>query len=91
VDLVGDKSYSIRLVVGLDSRFYLVVEPGGWTSTTDALLLEGDQMLTRNDDASAFVFSLKGGTWSFTGLDAYDFDGDGTKEPATLEVSLVRS
>ncbi len=88
VDLVGDKSYVITLVVGLDSRFYLVVEPGGWTSTTDALLVEGDQMLTRNGDASAFVFSLKGGTWSFTGLDAYDFGGG--KEPATLEVALAR-
>ncbi len=91
VDLVEDKSYSIMLIVGLDSRFYLVVEPGGWTSTTDALLVEGDQMLTRNGDASAFVFALKGGTWSFTGLHAYDFDGNGTREPATLEVSLVRS
>jgi hypothetical protein len=91
VDLVGDLGYSIALAVGLDSRFYVVVEPVGWTSTTDALLVEGDQMLTRNEDASAFVFSLKGGTWSFTGLDAYDFDRNGTMEPATLQVVLMRS
>ncbi len=91
VDLVADMGYSMTLVVGLDSRFYVTIEPAGWTSTTDALLLEGDQMLTRNEDASAFLFSLERGTWSFTGLDAYDFDGNGTAEPATLEVSLVRS
>jgi hypothetical protein len=90
VDLVKDESLSITLFVGLDSRFYLVVEPGGWTSTTDELLIEGNQMLTRNDDASAFVFSLEGDTWSFTGLDQYDFDGNGTPDPATLEVVLAR-
>jgi hypothetical protein len=88
VELVADQGLTITMTVTLDSRFFLTAEPGGWTSTTDWLLLEGDQMLTRNGDASAFVFSLKGDTWTFAGPEAYDFGSD--PEPATLEVVLVR-
>jgi len=91
VDAVEDLGYSITLTVRLDSRLSFVVEPVGWTSTTDVLLLDGNQMLTRNgDDAQTFVFAFEGDTWSFSGLDSYDFDGDETQDPATLEVVLVR-
>lgn len=90
VEVVADLDLSITLTVGLDSRFSFTVEPLGWTSTTDELLLDGNQMLTRNDDASSFVFALEGDTWSFSGLDEYDFDDDGTPDPATLEVVLAR-
>lgn len=88
VDLVADQGLSITMTVMLDSRFYLTMEPGGWTSTTDDLLLEGDRMLTRNGDASSVVFTLKKGVWSFTGLQEYDFGTGG--EPATLEAVLAR-
>jgi hypothetical protein len=90
VDMVADEGLAITFTVGLDSRFFITVESLGWTSTTDELLLDGNQMLTRNDDASAFVFALEGDTWSFSGLDEYDFDQDGTPESATLEVVLTR-
>ena len=90
VEGVADLGYAITMTVRLDSRFFIHVEPLGWTSTTDHLLVEGDRMLTRNGDASAFVFSLVRDTWSFTGLDEYDFEGDGTPDPAMLEVVLVR-
>jgi len=90
VEVVGDLGYAITMTVGLDSRFFIHVEPLGWTSTTDWLLVEGNRMLTRNGDASSFVFSLERGTWSFSGLDAYDFDGNGTPDPAILEAALVR-
>jgi hypothetical protein len=91
VDAVEDLGYSITLTVRLDSRLSFVVEPVGWTSTTDVLLLDGNQMLTRNgDDSQTFVFAFEGDTWSFSGLDSYDFDGDETQDPATLEVVLVR-
>jgi hypothetical protein len=90
VDLVADQGLSITMTVMLDSRFYLTMEPGGWTSTTDDLLLEGDQLLTRSDagDASSVVFTLKGDTWSLTGPQEYDF-GSGN-DPATLEAVLTR-
>jgi hypothetical protein len=90
VEVIGDLKYSITLTVGLDSRLSFTVEPIGWTSTTDELLIDGNQMLTRNDHAQSFVFSLKGDTWSFTGLDEYDWNGDGKQDPATLEAVLVR-
>jgi len=90
VDMVADEGLTITLTVMLDSRLYLTMEPGGWTSTTDDLLLEGDRLLTRSDegDASSLVFTLKGDTWSFTGLQEYDFGGGA--EPATLEGVLIR-
>lgn len=90
VEVVADLGYAVTMTVRLDSRFFIHVEPWGWTSTTDWLLIDGDRMLTRNGDASAFVFSLERDTWSFSGLDEYDFDGDGTPDPAMLEVVLVR-
>jgi hypothetical protein len=95
VDLVADLGAVVTMTVRLDSRFYLHVEPAGWTSTTDWLLLDGDRMMTRNYDgeASSGVFSLVRGTWTFSGFTAafdYDFDGDGTLDPATLEVVLAR-
>jgi hypothetical protein len=91
VDAVENLGYSITLTVRLDSRFFFVVEPIGWTSTTDVLLLDGNQMLTRNgDDSQAFVFTFEGDTWSFSGAESYDFDGDGMQDPAVLEVVLVR-
>lgn len=90
VDMVADEGLSITLTVLLESRFYLTVEPLGWTSTTDWLLLDGDRMLTRSEegDASSLTFSLRGDTWTFTGLDAHDF-GSGI-EPATVEAVLAR-
>jgi len=90
VDMVADQGLSITMTVGLDSRFTVRVEPLGWTSTTDALLVEGDRMLTRNGQASSFVFALEGDTWRFSGLDECDLDGDETPDPAMLEVVQVR-
>jgi hypothetical protein len=90
VEVVADLGYAITMTVRLDSRFFIHVEPLGWTSTTDWLLVERDRMLTRNGDASSFVFSLVRDTWSFAGRDAYDFDGNGILDPATLEVVLAR-
>ena len=90
VDLVAEQGFAIAMTVRLDSRFFVTVEPLGWTSTTDYLLVEGTRMLTRNEDASAFVFDLRRDTWSFSGIDVYDFDGDDVPEPALLEAVLVR-
>jgi len=90
VDMVADQALAITMTVRLDSRFTVTVEPSGWTSTTDHLLIEGDRMLTRNGDTSSFVFSLGRDTWSFSGLDKYDFDGDGTLDPALLDAVMVR-
>jgi hypothetical protein len=88
VDMVTDAGPEATMTVGLDGRFFIRVVSPPWESTRDALLLEGDQMLTRNGDAQAFVFSLEGDTWSATGADQYDFGGG--PEPATLEMVLVR-
>jgi hypothetical protein len=86
---------TITMTVRLDSRFFLHIEPDGWTSTTDWLLLDGDRLLTRSreGEVSSGVFSLARGTWTASivgGLD-YDFDGDGTPEPARVDMVMVRN
>ena len=91
LDGVGDGIHSVTLTVTLDSRISFVIMPEGWTSTTDELLIEGDQMLARNGSGSeSFVFSLEGDTWSFSGLQELDIDQDGDQDQAMLEVVLVR-
>jgi hypothetical protein len=90
LDVLADGEHAITVTVSLDSRLYFVVEPEDWTSTTDELLIDGNQMLTRNDHSQSFVFSLEGDRWSFSGLDAVDFDQDGTQDPAILEAVVVR-
>jgi len=88
VDLVS-AGVVITLTVGLDSRGTITFSPGG--TDTGELLFDGNQMLTRNGEANAYTFTLGKTAWSFTGLQAYDVDRNGTKEPATLEVVLARS
>lgn len=91
LDVLADGNHSITVTVRLDSRLYFVIEPEGWTSTTDELLIDGHQMLARNGSGSqSFVFSLEGDTWSLSGLDAVDFDQNGTQDPAILEAMVVR-
>jgi hypothetical protein len=91
LELVPDGVHSITLTVTLDSRLSFVIMPEGWTSTTDELLIEGDQMLARDGSGSeSFVFSLEGDTWSFSGPQELDIDQDGNQDQATLEVVLVR-
>jgi hypothetical protein len=89
-DVLADGEHSITVTVSLDSRLSFVVEPEGWTSTTDELLIDGNQMLTRNGHSQSFVFTLEGDRWSLSGLDAVDFDQDGTQDPAILEAVVVR-
>jgi len=79
---------AITLTVGLDSRGTVAFSTG--ETDTGELLFDGSQMLTRNGEAAAYTFTLDKTTWSFTGLHPYDVDGNGTREPATLEVVLAR-
>ena len=90
VDLVADEGLSITMTVLRNSKFYLSVEPGGWTGDRDWLLLEGDRLLTRSEDGdgASFVYSLKKDAWSFSGVNDHDFGGG--NEAAVLEVALVR-
>ncbi|MDH5198359.1 MAG: hypothetical protein OEY20_14040 [Gemmatimonadota bacterium] len=91
VDLVADLGLSVTVTVTRDSRLYFVIEPGGWTSTTDELLIDGNQMLVRNGgESQSFVFSLEDDTWSLAGLNEFDFDQDGTQDEAMLEAVVVR-
>lgn len=93
---------AITMTVGLAGQYAIVFDPG-WANTGN-LLFESSDLLVRAEsresspelrwpeaDASrAFTFGLDGGTWSFTGPDTYDFDGNGTPDPATLDVVLAR-
>jgi len=91
LDVLAGVNRSVTLTVTLDSRLYFVIEPEGWTSTTDELLIEGDTIMTRDGSGSeSFVFSLEGDVLSFSGLQEVDFDGDGTQDPAILEAVLIR-
>ena len=86
MDLIGSGGY-YTMALGLDSRG-ISSTPGG--TETGVVLFDGDRMLTRNGVSRAFTFAVTGDTWSFTGLFPYDFHGDGTPDPATLEVVLAR-
>lgn len=93
---------AITVTVGLDGQYAIVFDPG--RANTGNLLFEGSDLLVRAESresspeqrwpeanaSRAFTFALDGATWSFSGPDAHDFDGDGTAEPATLEVVLAR-
>ncbi len=87
-----------RLVLQANGDFGLSVgspgEPtefgnGTWSSTTDVLTLyfgDGDIAGTWQ-----FDFHLSGNTLQLTGADAeYDFDDNGTEDPAKLNLTLVR-
>jgi hypothetical protein len=93
VDL-EDLGATATMTVRLDSRFFFRFEPSGWTTTTDWMLLDGDRILTRSHDGNTAsgVFSLARGTWtaSVVGGFDYDFDGDGTPEPARVDMVGVR-
>ncbi len=75
----------------LDSRGWFVIEPEGWTSNTVELLIEGDQILSRDEgQTELLVFALEGETLSLSGPQEVDFDQDGDQDPAMLEAVLVR-
>ncbi len=91
LDMAGDGSHSVTVTVTLDSRVYFVVQPDGWTSNTVEMLIEGNQVLTRDgSESEAFAFSLDGDTWRLSGPQEVDFDGDGIQDPAILEAEVVR-
>jgi hypothetical protein len=91
LEVVPDGIHSVTLTVTLDSRLFFVIEPEGWTSTTNEVLIEGDQILTRDGgESESIVFALEGGALSFSGLQEVDFNHDGVQDPAMLEAVLVR-
>ena len=87
-----------RLVLQANGDFGLSIgipgEPtefgnGTWSSTTDVLTLN----FGMGDIAGTWQFDvqLSGNTLQLTGADAeYDFDDNGTEDPATLNLTLVR-
>jgi len=86
-DLIARGGY-YTLTVWLNG--YAFSDASGSTATF-ALVFDGDRMLSRwNAEARNFAFTLRRGTWSFTGPYAFDVNGDGTPEPAVLEAVLVR-
>lgn len=86
-DLIARGGY-YDLTVWLNG--YAVSDASG-SPATFALMFDGDRMLTRwNSEARNFAFTLRRGTWTFSGPYAFDVNEDGTPEPATLEVVLVR-
>jgi hypothetical protein len=91
LDVLAEEGRAVILTVALDSRLYFVIQPEGWTSQTTTVLIDGNQLLARDgSESESFVFSLKRDTLSLSGLQAVDFDGDGTQDPAVLEAVLVR-
>ena len=91
LEVVGDGIHSVTMTITLDSRGWFVIEPEGWTSNTNELLIEGDQVLIREDDQTvALVFALEGGTLSMSGPQEVDFNHDGIQDAATLTAVLVR-
>jgi hypothetical protein len=90
LDVLAEEGRAVILTVGLDGRLHFVIQPEGWTSTTDEFLIDGNQLLTRNGESESFVFSMQGDILSFSGPQVIDFDGDGTQDPAMLEAVLVR-
>jgi hypothetical protein len=91
LDVLAGENRSVVLTITLDSRLYFVIEPEGWTSTTDEFLIDGDHLLTRDGSGSeSIAFSLTAGVLSFSGHQEVDFNGDGIQDPAMLEAVLVR-
>jgi hypothetical protein len=91
LDVLAEEGRAVILTVTLDSWTYFVIKPENWTSETTAVLIDGNQMLTRDGSESASIgFSLGRDTLSLSGLQAVDFDQDGTQDPAMLEAVLVR-
>jgi hypothetical protein len=87
---VAAEGHAVILTIGLDGRLHFVIQPEGWTSTTDEFLIDGNQLLVRNGESESFVFSLEGDILSFSGLQEVDFNGDDIQDPAILEAVLVR-
>ena len=97
IDLVQEAgaTYTIELITGGSYRWRLNTPTGGTLRGTGTYDVDGDRLrLTPADGGDVVVYSLR-----FNGIymrlsreDAeYDFDGDGTAEPADFRLLLDRS
>lgn len=93
---MGALGYAMSLAVEEGGRYALTIRLLGQVLEveTGVFAIEGDVLIADPDEGGEevlFSFSLEGDTLEIMNpADDYDFDGDGTEDPAISRITLVR-
>lgn len=96
IDIVKQHQAVITMEIGGDARATLtLIAFGQLTTVAGRARVEGSQLILRPDDPARpeerFLFQLQGNNLTLDGDGEWDFNQDGTPEPSTLRLLMVRS